>query len=772
MSQLAAGQNPVFHETVPALSTSSVAHPDTWNPIHQALLDNDVVVKAAVDALDNALNQLDHRVDSVEATSSVALDRAMRLNWLYGSARMNLELFTDAWSLRDLAPVAVTSAIAGDDSIDLASTAGLIVGQEYVLFVGGTQEIVKISEILTANRARINGVLANTYGVGAKFARTNWGVDVGQATAPEGSVYFSKTLNLSAALGNHLVMIRRTTSPTLVRLYFTDAAHAAWTECPVVQQVATGVTDTGMADYLYNVPAAGDFQLKLVVLGGAINLKHLAAVTGKATTLGGYGIGDAYTKPEIDAAIAAVPKTRVVTLPTITGPSSVTPGTNITLTAASTSRLSGAVVSSFDFTKPDNTKQNVAAASGSALIALQVLGSIGDTRNVLVEAIDSEGNRSELKTHTLTITSNNAPSMAGFTHNVPASVLQATTATIQFNGATDADGDPVTYSIDAGASGLTFSKAAAIAANENITMTVPGSVLPSKSVSFIAYAVDNKGGQTPATISLTITGQSVWEFTTAGLTNWMAPESGRYEFVVVGGGGGGGAGGDTSYYNNHGQNGGVSSVGTLVSALGGYGGACGATNGLGDSHGGNGCSAGGGGLRPGSNTSYVTTRTLGKEGLGSGSAAYSSLGLTPQAGGKTVNNSVRGEGGYDGSSTQNLAEGADAGFFVGGGGGGVKISIKLAGDGLSNLMSGDHYERGLAGIGYAAGGGGGATQSGWGGGGGGSGYVNKVIATINGGVSMAITVGGGGVGGVRQHTYHGDGGAGASGYIRITYIGE
>lgn len=617
MSQLAAGQNPAFHDTVPALTTASVAHPDTWNPIHQALLENDVVVKAAVDALGNTLDQLDNRLDGVEATSSVALDRAMRLNWLYGSARMSLELFTDAWSLRDLPPVAINSAVAGDDSIDLTSTAGVVVGQEYVLFAVGARETVKIAQVLTANRVRINGVLANTYGAGAKLARTNWQIDVGQATAADSAVYFSKAINLSSMLGNHLLVIRRTASPAQMRVYYTDANHAAWTECPLVQQVATGVTDADMADYLYNVPATGDFRLKLVVTGGAINLKHLAAVTGKATTLGGYGIGDAYTKPEVDAAIAAVPKTRVVTLPTITGPSSVTPGTNFTLTAASTARLSGATVASFDFTKPDNTKQNVAATSGSASLTMQVLGSVGDTRNVLIEAIDSEGNRSAVKTHTLTITSNNAPSMAGFTHTVPASVNQATTATIQFSGATDADSDPVTYSIDAGTSGLTFSKAIGIAANESVTMTVPGSVLPSKAVSFTVYAVDNKGAQTPVVINLNILGVSQWELSTVGTFSFVPPVDGTYEVIVIGAGasglarhssgysgGAGGAGGlacgnyalskSNSYSVVVGQGGadiginvdsvtagnpgGSSSFGTLLSATGGYAGQWGYNN--------------------------------------------------------------------------------------------------------------------------------------------------------------------------------------------------
>jgi hypothetical protein len=337
-------------------------------------------------------------------------------------------------------------------------------------------------------------------------------------------------------------VIRRTASAALVRLYFMDANNTAWKECQQTQQLATGVTDAGMADYLYTVPASGDFYLKLVVSGGAISLKHIAAVTGKATTLAGYGIGDAYTKAEVDSAISAVPKTRVVTTPAITGTTTATPGTNITLSASSTARLSGSSIASFDFTLPNGTKQNIAAASGAASLTLALQGAVGETRNVLIEAIDSDGNHSAVKTHTVTLTSNSAPSMAAFTHNVPSTVTQSSTVSIKFSGATDPDGDPITYSIDAGTSGLTFSKASGIAANENVTMTVPASTVQSKAVSFTVVAVDNKGAQTAATISTSIVGQTVWEFTTAGAATFTPPQAGQYELIVTGAGGGANAG--------------------------------------------------------------------------------------------------------------------------------------------------------------------------------------------------------------------------------------
>lgn len=534
--QLTVTGKPVFTEALPALTTSSPGHPDSWNPQYQALLGNDHFLREAIAAVGQGLAGFEDRLEGVEITSSEALDRAMRLNWLYGSSRMALELFTPAWSLRDMDAIAVTSAVAGDDSLDVESTTSLQVGQEYILAGANGFETVKVSQILTARRIRIAGVLAATYDAQATLARTNWGVTLGEAAAADGSVYFSKPINLAGTLGNHLVVIRRTASVAKLRLFYIDANNPAWKEATLLQQVATGVTDTGMADYTFQVPATGDFRLKVLVTGGAIKLRHLAAVTGKPTTLSAAGITDAYTKAETDAGLASVPRTRVITTPTISGSTSVTPGTNFTLTAISASRLTGATVASFDWTKPDGSKVNTVASNSAASLTLQVSGAIGDTRTLQVEAIDSDGNRSAARTVVISITSNNAPSMDKFASTVPASVNSGTTQNVAFSGATDADGDALTYQIDAGTNGFGFSKLSGIAAGESVAMTAPGTTAPTETRSFTVYAVDAKGARTPATVSLVVFGQTVWEFKTPGSANWTAPVTGRYKVTEYGAG--------------------------------------------------------------------------------------------------------------------------------------------------------------------------------------------------------------------------------------------
>ena len=46
---ITAPESPVFSTSLDELTTSSVAHPDTWNPTHQKLLNNDVYLKKQMD---------------------------------------------------------------------------------------------------------------------------------------------------------------------------------------------------------------------------------------------------------------------------------------------------------------------------------------------------------------------------------------------------------------------------------------------------------------------------------------------------------------------------------------------------------------------------------------------------------------------------------------------------------------------------------------------------------------------------------------------------
>ena len=116
--------NPAFSNTLDELTTSSVAHPDTWNPVHQALLDNTEHLRLRAGETAEAVDALQARIEGVEKISAVDVSRSVSLDWLYRGNRIAIEFFTDATTLVAHAGVAVVSGIAGDDSIDLAGTAG------------------------------------------------------------------------------------------------------------------------------------------------------------------------------------------------------------------------------------------------------------------------------------------------------------------------------------------------------------------------------------------------------------------------------------------------------------------------------------------------------------------------------------------------------------------------------------------------------------------------------------------------------------------------
>jgi len=229
----------------------------------------------------------------------------------------------------------------------------------------------------------------------------------------------------------------------------------------------------------------------------ALDAWVLVSVTGNAvpTTLSGYGITDAYTKAETDALAGS--QAKVVGTPSVTGSSSVTAGTVVSLTASATSLLSGGVIASFTWTLPDGTVSTVAAANGSNVKAVTATGSVGTNYAVTVYATDTAGNKSAVATKLIAITNHAAPT-APTTITVAPTVYQNSTGnTLSVSGSAASDGATITYSItQAGGVALTFSKTAGIAANEVVTFNA-GAVAADTQVTVTVMAVDSLGAQSP-----------------------------------------------------------------------------------------------------------------------------------------------------------------------------------------------------------------------------------------------------------------------------------
>lgn len=221
----------------------------------------------------------------------------------------------------------------------------------------------------------------------------------------------------------------------------------------------------------------------------------LISVTGNAvpTTLAGFGITDAYTKAQMDTLVSG--QARVVGVVGVSGSSSVTAGTVVTLTATASSLLAGGSIASFTWTLPDGTTNTVAATSGSATKAVTAIGSIGTSYDVKVYATDNAGNKSAVTTKSIAITSHAAPT-APTTVTVAPTVYQSSTGnTLSASGAVATDGATISYRItQSGSVALSFSKTSGIAANEVVTFSVPV-VAADTAVTINVVAIDSMGGQ-------------------------------------------------------------------------------------------------------------------------------------------------------------------------------------------------------------------------------------------------------------------------------------
>jgi len=276
-----------FQSSVRQLETTDPKHPSTWNPNYQVLINNDVYLKAEIEAAAASIGTLNGRVDTIEVDSAAALSRAIRADWLYSSYRIAIELFLDSWTLIDTGTIDVVATVAGDESVDVASTASLTVGEEYVIFDDTNAETFVIEEILTAQRFRAKAVLQNTFGADARISRTNWAVEVGYAAAGDGGVYFSQPLNLGIESDPRAVVVRRADNDADLTLYFQDGDHPNWTAAPWSWRRDV---EAGVIDVEYYVPAKGEFGLKMVSAHGDsgedLTIHHIVGVTA-ATNLGG-----------------------------------------------------------------------------------------------------------------------------------------------------------------------------------------------------------------------------------------------------------------------------------------------------------------------------------------------------------------------------------------------------------------------------------------------------------------------------------------------------
>lgn len=291
--------DPSFTPSLPAYTTNTYVHPETFNPVHQTLLDNDQHLLDRANQTQRVAQDLADRLQGVEQTSAVDVSRSLELDWLYRGNRIAIEFFNAATTLVAHPGVAVLSGISGDDSLDVENTQGFLLGGDYLLKTPAanaesdpTAELVRVAAILSDKRLRLTRNLAANYGPQASLGGSTLQPRAGGGVHGTVSAqWVSGLINLGETPMQRAVVIRRSVSAGEVRLFYRDAYQQDWSERFWSSRRSTGgagsVIPAGFADYEYVIPMRGDGRLRIEVDGEPVDILHIVAI-GTVTGLGGY----------------------------------------------------------------------------------------------------------------------------------------------------------------------------------------------------------------------------------------------------------------------------------------------------------------------------------------------------------------------------------------------------------------------------------------------------------------------------------------------------
>ncbi|MEH0020897.1 MAG: hypothetical protein V6Z89_14675 [Desulfobacter sp.] len=276
------------HDTITPLPDNEPdAVPELWNSRYREVDDNFIALDTHLASALDSITGHGERITDIENQSAGSVSQALRLDWLYSAKKkIALELFYDSWTLLPGLTSTVVDAVAGDDSLDLDTTAGLEPGTEYVVFDGTHQETITITEILTQTRVRCADSLVRSF-TNAPIRRTSWEISDGKAAAGNGGIYLAPNLNLGNENQDKALVVRRHDNDTALSVYFRDSAHPDWTKT-AWSWIRT--IEEGIVDVEYRLPARGIFDIRITSTTGQSgqvpDIFHIAFVD-EATGLGG-----------------------------------------------------------------------------------------------------------------------------------------------------------------------------------------------------------------------------------------------------------------------------------------------------------------------------------------------------------------------------------------------------------------------------------------------------------------------------------------------------
>jgi len=199
--------------------------------------------------------------------------------------------------------------------------------------------------------------------------------------------------------------------------------------------------------------------------------------------------------------LAEKPADTLAVMQSLTSPPEIRDIDTWSIDATAISRQSGGSIASFEVTWWDGSTEAVAAAGGAATLSRAVDQPVGGVVSATVRALDDIGNASAPETVTADVVANRVPE-GPVVISAPTQTGKNSTFQVSFSGATDPDGDSISYTItDTGA--FTFAKTSGIAGGEIVEVTAPD-VTDDIAITFSVKAVDSLGAST-ATYSETVT---------------------------------------------------------------------------------------------------------------------------------------------------------------------------------------------------------------------------------------------------------------------------
>jgi uncharacterized delta-60 repeat protein len=206
-----------------------------------------------------------------------------------------LELFTDLYTAKDELTVSGVGTVTGDDSVDVADTSGLVVGQEYYLTDGTSSEFVIVAEIFSEDRFRAHFPLSVSI-VDGTLNRSTISVVNDVCTMADGDVYYSVPMNLDLVTYTDKSLIIRTNNPENMSLYYKNTSSQVWTE-----RVWGWMRekDNGYYDLEYTLPISSNFDIRIIA-NDDVNIKHIVGMSRNS------GLGGVHHPPETPSIILPV----------------------------------------------------------------------------------------------------------------------------------------------------------------------------------------------------------------------------------------------------------------------------------------------------------------------------------------------------------------------------------------------------------------------------------------------------------------------------------